>query len=563
MRRSFMIPLRFSLSFLTLILALGWGATPGHGQPASTVTILRPTPAEPVLALDGILSRGHELEASHLWYDALSYYEDALRRYPGDERLEQRVELAKMHVDVARRYGDASFRQVVRTVSRDEALRVYSDALLKVDAHHVEDPRWDHLARRGAESLIVAARDEQFRDMYPEVNLAALSRLEQAFRDLSQQMPVRDRYDAVQYVSRAAELARQAGIPPSASVFEFLCGAVGGLDDYSGFLTEAQLDEIYSQIEGNFVGLGIELKAVQEGLLVVKVIPASPASQAGLRAGDHILSVNGRVTAGLDVDEGANLLQGNEGSTARLVVATPGSRPRTVRVVRKHVEVPSVEDAKILDPQQGIAYFKLSGFQKTTSREVNSVLWKLHDQGMKWLIMDLRGNPGGLLTAAVELADKFVQNGVLVSTQGRSRQEDFNYTARRPGTWRVPIVVLIDHDSASASEIFAAAIRDHGRGILVGSRSYGKGSVQGIFPLERSGVGLRLTTALFYSPSGQRISKQGVDPHLVVRTAHKPATDSFTAVSPVRMDQDGCIQSALREIYRRTSGTTAQAKAQN
>ena len=138
---------------------------------------------------------------------------------------------------------------------------------------------------------------------------------------------------------------------------------------------------------------------------------------------------------------------------------------------------------------------------------------------MRSLIIDLRGNPGGLLTASVEVADKFIADGGIVSTRGRSEQENFNYRAHRPGTWRVPLVVLIDGDSASASEIFAGAIKDSGRGTIVGARSYGKGSVQGIFPLGTSGAGARITTASFYSPLGHPISKVGISPDVDARRA--------------------------------------------
>jgi carboxyl-terminal processing protease len=151
---------------------------------------------------------------------------------------------------------------------------------------------------------------------------------------------------------------------------------------------------------------------------------------------------------------------------------------------------------------------------------------------MKSLVMDLRGNPGGLLTSSVEVADKFLEQGSIVSTRGRSNNEDFNYTAHRAGTWRVPLVVLIDGDSASASEIFAGAIRDHRRGTVVGVRSYGKGSVQGIFPLTIGGTGVRLTTAKFYSPNGRPYSKVGVEPDVLVRSAEKPIT-SLTPVDNV------------------------------
>jgi carboxyl-terminal processing protease len=204
-----------------------------------------------------------------------------------------------------------------------------------------------------------------------------------------------------------------------------------------------------------------------------------------------------------------------------------------VTMRREHVEVPSIEDARIADAGTGIAYLKLTCFQKTTTSDLDTALWNLDRQGMKSLIIDLRGNPGGLLTSSVEVADKFLEQGSIVSTRGRSTNEDFNYTAHRAGTWRVPLVLLIDGDSASASEILAGAIRDHRRGTVVGVRSYGKGSVQGIFPLTIGGTGVRLTTAKFYSPNGRPYSKVGVEPDVLVRAAEKP----ITSLAPINADE--------------------------
>ncbi len=201
---------------------------------------------------------------------------------------------------------------------------------------------------------------------------------------------------------------------------------------------------------------------------------------------------------------------------------TGDERPRRLVVRRDHVDVPSIEDAKLLDPEAGVAYLKLSVFQKTTTKDLDTALWKLYREGMKSLVMDLRGNPGGLLTSSVEVADKFLEQGSIVSTRGRSPHEDFNYSAQKQGTWRVPLVVLIDGDSASASEIFAGAMRDHRRATIVGTRSYGKGSVQGIFPLTVGNTGVRLTTAKFYSPNGHPYSRVGVEPDIYVRSAEKP-----------------------------------------
>ena len=234
----------------------------------------------------------------------------------------------------------------------------------------------------------------------------------------------------------------------------------------------------------------------------------------------------------------------------RVTIQDAAKQTRDLTVRREHVEVPSLEDVKIVDADYGVAYIRIPTFQKTTARDLEAALWKLNDQKMTSLVLDLRRNPGGLLTAAVEVADKFLQQGNIVSTRGRNPQEDFNYTANYGGTWRVPLVVLIDKDSASASEIFAGAILDNSRGDIIGEQSYGKGTVQGIFPLGYGGAGIRLTTALFYSPSGQKISHRGVTPNLEVRTTAKVGS----GVSDLRIvDDDPVLRAGIDAARRRAA----------
>src|SRR4029079_12177425 len=217
------------------------------------------------------------------------------------------------------------------------------------------------------------------------------------------------------------------------------------------------------------------------------------------------------------------MLRGPEGTKVVVSVKNVNGGLHDLSLTRRRVEIPSVEQVKIVDPASVVGYLKITSFQKTTSRDVDAALWKLNQQGMKQLIIDLRGNPGGLLKASVEVADKFVYDGLIVATRGRSPREDFDHRGEIAGTWRMPLVVLIDHDSSSASEILAGAIRDHHRGTVVGEKSYGKGSVQGIFPLAASNVGIRLTTAKWYTPSGQAISGAGIKPDVAVAKAAKDA----------------------------------------
>jgi carboxyl-terminal processing protease len=507
----------------------------------------QPSFSRSVDPLDELFVKGQSLESQHRWSEALSHYEEAVRDHPEDHRLRERLDTARIHYSLDRRYADPSFRDALSTLGARDTLELYGEVLLKIDTYFVSAPPWKQLVARGTASLDAALG----RDMFLHYHLPYTSRdkMEQFRREmyrLVQSREVRTRHDARRVVEEVAGLAQiRLGLSPAAVAFEYICGAAGGLDDYSTYLTGSQLRDIYSQIEGNFVGLGVELKAEDHALLIVHVIPGSPAEEFGIRPGDRITAVQGRSTSELSSDEAAGMLQGEEGTVADLVLEPADAGPaRRLRIPRRHVEVPSVEDIRIIDPTHGVAYARITSFQKTTSRDLDLALWDLHAQGMRALVLDLRGNPGGLLTSAVDVADKFVQQGSIVSTRGRNPQEAFHYDAHRAGTWRVPLVVMIDGESASASEIFAAAIRHNRRGMLVGSRSYGKGSVQGIFPLGTAGSGIRLTTAKFYAPSGRPISQVGVDVDIAVHEAARLTGDAAVSHRTVS-DEDRALQVAV------------------
>ncbi len=503
-------------------------------------------------ALQALLAEGDQLERAGRWGEALNHYEGAQRKYPNRAEITQRLDRSRTRYDLARRYADRSFVNSLQTLSLTQSLKLYDELLDKINTHHVDSPQWRTLVGRGTFALSQALSDDAFlqenlRNATPQQIGAFRAELD---RHLSWR-PIRDAREASDAVSLAARLgAARLNVAPTAVVMEYIAGATGSLDNYSGYLTRDQLNDVFSQIEGNFVGLGVELKTEDDVLHVVNVIRGSPAEKAGLRADDLIVAVAGHATADVTPDKAADMLKGPEGSTVNVTVRSQNSPARVLQVRRERVEVPSVEDVRLVDKEYGVGYLKINSFQKTTSRDVDDALWNLHRQGMKSLIIDVRGNPGGLLTASVEVADKFVTDGVIVSTRGRSAREDFDYRAHRVGTWRVPLYVLIDGDSASASEIFAGAIHDHRRGPVIGERSYGKGSVQGIFPLAVGSTGVRLTTAKFYSPSGRAISKQGVVPTHVVHNVAKPVNGQVSAAEADPILAAG-IQAARAQLSQR------------
>ena len=413
------------------------------------------------------LDHGLKLERDSRWGEALHYYEKAVKDHPNRRELEERLVLARSHYDVSRRYGDDSYVRSLGTMSDKEALRVLDEVLEKIETHSVSNPNWTELVRRGNLAFEVAITEDAFaKRHFATATAEDVAAFRREFQKTASTLGPRDARQLSECAAWAGKAAHQRlGIAPAAVIMEYVCGAVASLDEYSSFLTAAQLDEVFSQIEGNFVGLGVELKSEEHALLVVNVIPEGPAEKGGLKSGDRIVAVEGQSLEILAPDSAADMLRGEEGTQVSVMVRSGGVLAKPLTLTRQRVEVPCVEGVKMIDSESGVGYLKLNSFQKTTPRDVDAALWKLHRDGMKSVIVDLRGNPGGLLNAAVELADKFIYDGPIVTTRGRNPREDYAYTAHTVGTWRVPLVVLIDGDSASASEIFAGAIRDRKRGL--------------------------------------------------------------------------------------------------
>ena len=492
-----------------------------------------------------ILGRGAELETQKQWGEALSLYQQAVRKYPENRSLQTRRSVARIHYDVQRRYADSSFIKTINTTDGQIAAGVYREILLKVQSYYVDQPKWSEIASFGLTSLEVALMSPEFREVnLPNVSTETIHQTILQTREQLRSARVTNRNEAYDVaVQLSQDLNQSIGLSQQATIYEFVCGAISALDPYSAFMSSAQYGETMSQIEGNFVGLGVELRTHQDHLEIVNVIRGGSASQGGIVNGDKITAVNNQKVSEFGGDRVADLMRGPEGSTV-VITLDRGQGPQPLTLERRRVEIPSVDQVGIIDNEAGIGYIQLTNFQKTTARDFDAALWKLSRDGMRSLIVDVRGNPGGLLPASVDVADRFINSGVIVSTKGRNPMEDFTHRAKAANTWRVPLIVLVDENSASASEIFAAAIRDHKRGTIVGCRSYGKGSVQGIFPLHVSGGGVRLTTAKFYSPTGKAINQVGVGADVELHDAAKPSDGTLD------LDSDHGLRVSIRTARR-------------
>lgn len=507
------------------------------------------------LEMDGesvAIEKGLDLERSHMWSDAVRHYETESRKYPDSTKLYQRLVISRLHFDVNRRYQDESFLASVRELSTSQALDLYSEVLANLKTHYVEEIDWSRIQIHGTAALEVALTESKFLDrQLTGADINAIEKFRQTIHHRLQQRSTATRFDLRANAAFVADLAStEIGLSGTATVLEYLSGAVSTLDPYTRLLSPSQLDEMFSNIEGNFVGLGIELKTAPGCLQILSVIPKGPAEEAGIVAGEKIVAVDSSRADEVDPDYVADLLRGPEHTYVAISVVGTDGVERQLQVQRRRVEVPCVENVHFVDAKNMVGYFRLTSFQKTTTRDVERALWHLHRQGMRSLIIDVRGNPGGLLSAAVEVADRFLGKGRIVTTRGRNVRENFDYMAHRANTWNVPIAVLVDRDSASASEIFAGAIADSGRGHIVGETSYGKGSVQGIFRMQSAKFGLCLTTAKFYSPSGRPISRNGVVPTVPVDSTYIAARPNLEGRMTLDRE-DAALQKAIQNFNHR------------
>ena len=303
-------------------------------------------------------------------------------------------------------------------------------------------------------------------------------------------------------------------------------GMLQTLDPHSAFLPPEDKEDLEVETQGEFGGLGIEITLDEHGTLtVVTPLEDTPAFRAGVLAGDKIIKIDGETAKGITVRDAVKKLRGPRGTPVTITVYHESGQIEDIRIVRDIIKPTSIKDPHFVDEKQKIAYVRLIAFRKRTAEELDAAIEELRKQGVRALVIDLRANPGGLLKTAVEVSDRFLSDGVIVSTRGRSIPPQVFRASKAVTYPDFPIAVLISRYSASASEILAGAIQDHQRGIIVGMRSFGKGSVQTVLPIENGKSALRLTMAYYYTPSGRLIhhnpnnpdqTEWGIDPDIEV-----------------------------------------------
>jgi carboxyl-terminal processing protease len=306
-------------------------------------------------------------------------------------------------------------------------------------------------------------------------------------------------------------------VKPESILYGAIRGMLTTLDPHSSFMTPEEYKEMQVETKGQFGGLGIEI-SIRDGILtVVSPIEDTPAYKVGIKAGDKIVKIEEKSTKGMNIFEAVKLLRGARGSDVNIWIMREGfEEMKKFTITRDIISVKSVKSRLLED---GYGYVRIAQFQSKTHTELEKALKNLgaEDKDFKGLILDLRNNPGGLLNQAVSISDEFLESGLIVYTEGRVPGQEMRFEARKRGSQPLyPIIILVNGGSASASEIVAGALQDHERAVILGTRTFGKGSVQTIIPLP-DGSAVRITTARYYTPSGRSIQAKGIQPDLLVK----------------------------------------------
>ncbi|MBI4686465.1 MAG: S41 family peptidase [Nitrospirae bacterium] len=307
---------------------------------------------------------------------------------------------------------------------------------------------------------------------------------------------------------------------------ELIYGAIKGmlnsLDPHSSFMTPEVFKEMQVETKGEFGGLGIQIGVKDNMLTVIAPIDDTPAYKAGVKAGDKIIKINAESTKDMSLQDAVSKLRGPKGTTVTITLMRKGwTEPKDMAIVRDIIKIHSIKSKALED---GIGYVKITQFQEQTSEDLASALKNLEKEKITSLVLDLRNNPGGLLESSVDIASQFLPSGkLIVYIKGREGDKKDYHTREEKAHYSYPMVVLVNEGSASASEIVAGALKDHSRAIVIGTKTFGKGSVQTVIPLT-DGSGLRLTTAKYYTPKGTSIQATGITPDIIVKPKTKKGT---------------------------------------
>jgi carboxyl-terminal processing protease len=538
--------------------------------------------------IDEGIKRAAQYETSNEWYRAMLVYSDLAAVEPASRDWKEKLKFVTNRVRLLAIYAPEDLRKIQDTVSTErDAVEAIVNPTTQPATKPAEMVRnenfksdWQDVVKGAQMSMLISAMHQAYTDYYRDVTykglmLGGLAGVDAVVNTGGMEKTFPSLADAAKhsefqkYVDNWKKLAatstpdteedlmnqlltddkdgllavnaRTLKLPDEVLITEFTDGALATLDPFTSMIWPTDVAEFTTATQGEFSGIGVQIMAEDNGdLRVVRPLPDGPAIRMGVRAGDIIARINGKSAKNITSDEAVRTITGPSGTTVNLTIRTPDGTMRNITVKRAKIKVESVEGYDrvkagegpngatdkwnyFIDPENQIAYLRITSFSGFTVKELHAAIDSM-GPNVNGLIIDLRGNPGGLLQAAIGVCDEFLKEGVIVSTHPdrETRNPPTSASARDTGDeFTKPLVVLVNQYSASASEIVSGALKDDHRAILVGQRTFGKGSVQQIFPLDGEAI-LKLTTAHYYLPSGRCIHREensttwGVDPDLVV-----------------------------------------------
>lgn len=501
---------------------------------------------------DELIKQAVQCEKQHDWREACCLYDEVLHRgrRPDDARLRQAYQRCLRRYRIGQRHQDEMYRTALEHLTAPQALDLYVHVLETIGRVYTDRRKSSPAAlfAQGLEELLLALEEPIFsREYFSGVGRDKLDAFRKKLADWRKRK-IDNRTEARDQVAAIGRTARQicSGARPillTVITLEFLSGACNALDEYTFFLTPGSYREVQAALRGRLVSIGVDLDTIDGELVIRRVYPHSPAEKAGLMPHDRIMRIDDQSTAEMTVEKAAELLRGKAGTLVRLEVAPSNqmdSEAMLLDVKRAAVMVPSVEYEMVKDESMKIESIELelddgmkvlfpigkltiNYFQESTLQEVKDALAALQALGMKVLILDLRHNPGGLFKSAIEVAEQFLPAGVIVISQTHVPFKDRKLSgiirADHPDALLMPMVVLIDGETASSAEVLAGALKDNGRAKLVGHPTFGKGTLQCVISLdkpfyERMPAGIRITVAKLLSPHWQPYSGKGIEPNL-------------------------------------------------
>jgi carboxyl-terminal processing protease len=523
---------RHGLTIVAALLVGAWLLMPAFAAPLSPERLKQ------------LRKQAEYFERQHDWFRACEAYEEMLRLNRNLPGVRQRYRHALRRYYQVRRHRDDTYLKDVLGLKYSQARQLYEVVLFNLLEGSLDRQKLDpaQLFRKGLEELTNALADPTFCQAHLHGLEPNDTRDFRAFLQSQWGSPgaVLTREQAVDQVRAVAMKALNVlNLSATATVMEFTAGACYAIDDYTVYLTPGQFRELAGLLRGEYVGVGLRLAVVDGKLRIDEIIPNSPAAETHpstddppvqvpyLFPGDFVLRIDKKPAADLPAEVAMKLLEGEVGTEVELVVVSPQGVARPpITLRRRPFVVPSVAWRM---ESGAVGYLRITCFQETTLQDLDTGLNELTKQGMKALILDLRGNSGGLFEVAVDTARRFLPSGKVVSTQHQDPKLNMSYHARNPAALTLPLVVLVDGETASAAEVVAGALKDNKRARVVGQTTYGKGCSQGLLRLPAQGMlrrppkpggnatgAIRITVARFYAPSGYPYSGRGVVPHIPV-----------------------------------------------